>query len=199
MEWYRLLTRNYDQRRVMNIETEDSKDQRFNRTLVAINNALSVFDQAHTEQELYGLICGSITSKSEFSLAWVGIPIDNETKSVNVFVSAGSAIAYLDGIIVSWGDNTYGNGPVGRAFRTGKIQFNNDRLNSRQFLPWKARATEFKLQSVFSLPIKLSSGQVVAVLTVYSKQPHSFYNDELMLLEQFCTGLCSRVESMRSI
>ena len=183
----------------MNTEIEDSKGQRFNRMLAAINHAYSVFDQAHTEQELYGLICSSITSQNEFSLAWVGVPIEDEKQSVTVLARAGSAVDYLDEITVSWGDNLYGNGPVGRAFRTGMIQFNNNQLNSRQFLPWKARAEKFKLESVFSLPIKLATGRVVAVVTVYSEHPHSFYNDELILLEKFCADLCSRVETLMSV
>jgi putative methionine-R-sulfoxide reductase with GAF domain len=182
----------------MNTGIEDSKGQRFNRTLVAINDAYSVFDRARTEQELYSLICEALTSQNEFSLAWVGIPINDEKKSVEVCVCAGSAVPYLDEITVSWGDNPYGNGPVGRAFRTGKIQLVNNRLDSRHFSPWMTRANEFKLQSVFSLPLKNSSGQVVAVVTVYSEQPHSFYNDELVLLEKFCADLCSRVASLRA-
>ena len=99
---------------------------------------------------------------------------------------------------MSWGDNKTGNGPAGRAIRTGKIQFFNNLMFSRQFAPWMERAKKYNLQSSFSLPIKLSTGQVVATLTVYSEQANAFYNDELRLLNQISTDLGYGVESLRA-
>ena len=174
-----------------------NKSQRLNKTLATINHVYSALVKSQTEHELYGKVCESVTSQNDFSLAWIGIPINDDNKSVEVFASAGNAILYLDGIKVSWGDNPYGNGPVGRAIRTGKIQFNNNRLYSRQFSPWRDRAKEFKLQAVFSLPIKFSTGQVIAALTVYSEQANAFYKDELELLDQLCSDLGYCVESLR--
>jgi len=54
------------------------------------------------------------------------------------------------------------------------------------------------LQSSFSLPIKLSTGQVVAALMVYSDQTYAFYKDELDLLDQFCADLGYCVENLRT-
>jgi hypothetical protein len=175
-----------------------NKVQRLNRTLAVINKAYSVLIHSRTEGELYSGVCEAVTSQNEFSLAWVGVPLDDDKKSVKVFASAGKASAYLNGIEVSWGDNPLGNGPTGRSIRTGKIQFNNNRLASRQFSPWRAKAKEFKLQSTFSLPVKFSTGQVVSALMVYSEQAHSFFQDELGLLDQFCADLGYCVEFLRT-
>ena len=175
-----------------------NKVQRLNRTLAVINNAYSVLVHAKTEHELYRKICESVTSHNEFPLAWIGISINDDKKSVEVFTSAGNASPYIEGIKVSWGDNPNGNGPAGRAFRTGKVQFFNNMLSSRRFAPWIERAKAYNLQSSFSLPIKLSTGQVVAALMVYSDQAYAFYQDELELLDQFSADLGYCVEILRT-
>jgi GAF domain-containing protein len=174
------------------------KMQRLNRTLAVLNKAYSVLVHSQTEKELYRRICESVTSQDGFSLAWIGISINDEMKSVEVFTSAGKASSYIEGIKVSWGDNPIGNGPAGRAFRTGKVQFFNNMLSSRRFAPWIERAKAYNLQSAFSLPIKLSTGQVVAALMVYSDQAFAFYQDELELLDQFCSDLGYCVETLRN-
>lgn len=187
-----------DMKTTESFEDPLNKAQRLIWTLVVINKAYSVLVHSQTEQELYSGLCESVTSQNGFSLAWIGIPIDDDKKSVDVIARAGNASSYLDGIKVSWGDNPNGNGPAGRAFRTGKIQFFNNVLSSRQFTPWIKRAKEFNLQSSFSLPIKLSTGQVVAALMVYSEEPNAFYKDELELLEQLRADLGYCVESLRT-
>ena len=175
-----------------------NKVERFNWTFSVIVKVYSVLVHSKTELELYSGLCNSMTSQNGFSLAWIGVPIDDDKKSVEILASAGNARSYLDGIRVSWGDNKNGNGPAGRAIRTGKIQFFNNMLNSRLFAPWMERAKELNLQSSFSLPIKLSTGQVVATLTVYSEQAHAFYKDELKLLDQLNADLGYCIESLRS-
>jgi len=180
------------------IEDKFLKVQRLNWTLALIVKAYSILVHSKTELELYDGLCESLTSHKGLSLAWVGIPINDDRKSVKVVASSGKSVSYLDEIWVSWGDNKNGNGPAGLAIRTGKIQFFNNHLLSRQFAPWMKRAKEFKLQSSFSLPIKLATGQVIATLTVYSEQANAFYNDELNLLSLLSTDLGYGIESLRT-
>lgn len=103
-----------------------NKSQRLNRALAVINHAYSVLLHSKTEQELYRKICESVTTQNGFPLAWIGVAVEGDMKAVDVFTSAGKASAYIEGIKVSWGDNPNGNGPAGRAFRTGKVQFFNN-------------------------------------------------------------------------
>ena len=139
-----------------------------------------------------------MTSQDSFPLAWVGIPINDEKKSVQVFAYAGNATEYLEGIEVSWGDTPLGNGPSGKAIRSGQVQFNNNMLSSPLFTPWMERARKFNLQSSFSLPIKLSNGEVVAAFMVYSEIPDAFGEEELKLLDQLSADLGYGVESLRT-
>jgi putative nucleotidyltransferase with HDIG domain len=172
--------------------------QRLNWTLNVISRSNSVLVHAKDEWSLYKGVCESITSEEGFPLAWVGIPRHDEQQSVEVFASAGSATAYLDGIVVSWGASPEGNGPSGRAIRSGQIQFNNNMLLSPQYLPWAERAKLYNLQSSFALPITLSTGEIVAALMVYSEIPDAFGDAELRLLGELSADLGYGVESLRT-
>jgi putative nucleotidyltransferase with HDIG domain len=172
--------------------------QRLNWTLNVISRSNSVLVHAQDELSLYKGVCESITSEAGFPLAWVGIPRQDQQQSVEVFASAGSAVAYLEGIVVSWGPSPEGNGPSGRAIRSGQIQFNNNMLLSPQYLPWVERAKKYNLQSSFALPITLSTGEIVAALMVYSEVPDAFGDAELKLLGQLSADLGYGVESLRT-
>lgn len=179
-------------------ETLLDQVQRLNWTLSVITRSNSVLVHAQDEFSLYKGVCEAITAAEGFPLAWIGIPKDDEKKTVEVFAAAGTATKYLDGIKVSWGECPEGNGPSGRAIRLGKIQFNNNMLASPFYLPWAERAKRYNLQSSFSLPIKLSSGQVVAALMVYSERPDAFGEQELELLGHLSADLGYGVESLRT-
>ena len=180
------------------IEELFNEVKRLNWTLAVISKTNSVLVHAKSEHELYVGACESVTSQDSFPLAWVGIPINDEKKSVQVFAYAGNATEYLEGIEVSWGDTPLGNGPSGKAIRSGQVQFNNNMLSSPLFTPWMERARKFNLQSSFSLPIKLSNGEVVAAFMVYSEIPDAFGEEELKLLDQLSADLGYGVESLRT-
>ena len=175
-----------------------SEVERLNWTLAAISKVNRVLVRARSEHELFAGACEAVTLQDLFALAWIGIPRRDEAKSIDIRVSAGSARGYLEGFQSSWGDSPLGNGPSGRAIRTGQIQCTNHMLSTPQFLPWLERATRWNLQSSFSLPIKLSTGEVVACLQVYSHSPEAFGERELDLLTQLGEDLGFGVEALRT-
>ena len=97
-----------------------SEVERLNWTLAAISKVNRVLVRARSERELFAGACEAVTFQDLFALAWIGIPKQDEAKSIEVHVSAGSARGYLDGFQSSWADTPLGNGPSGRAIRTGQ-------------------------------------------------------------------------------
>lgn len=172
--------------------------ERLNWTLTAITNVNSALVRATTEHELYQAICRAVTYQDTFALAWVGIPQCDQRKTVKVFASAGKALPYLDNIEVTWGDDANGNGPSGRAVKSGLPQFNNDMFINAQFQPWRDRAMRWNLKSSFSLPIKLRNGHVVAVLMVYSEAVNAFGEREFQFLSQLGSDISYGVEALRT-
>ncbi|MET0377757.1 MAG: PAS domain-containing protein [Spongiibacteraceae bacterium] len=172
--------------------------RRLNWTLAAISKVNTVLVRAKTEAEIFTGACEAATFQNEFSLAWVGVPRHDEKKSLAIHARAGTAVGYLEGIDISWGDNVMGNGPTGLAIRTGRIQCNNNMLASAQFAPWLERARHWNMQSSFALPIKLPDGKVVAALMVYSNMPNAFGERELELLTQLGDDLGFGIDVLRT-
>ncbi len=172
--------------------------ERSNWTLSAVSAVHAIMIHAQHEQELYDATCKALTSKGAFALAWVGIPRADPARSVAISASAGRARAYLDHIDVSWGEGPLGGGPTGRALRSGVVQFGDHMHSSAEFLPWRQRAIEHGLLSSVALPVKLESGEVIAVLMLYSSVAVAFSTSEISLLTRFADDLGYGVQSLRT-
>ncbi len=178
--------------------TSEGRLGQLDATLKMISVAGAVLLQASGEHELYQGMCEAITAQGlGFALAWVGVPLNDARKSVEVVACAGPAKAYLDGIDVTWDLSPQGSGPTGRAIRTGTAQFNNRMQDAADFRPWLASARRSGLASSFSLPIKLSNGRVVAALMVYSSTIDAFGPQEMGLLSGLSDHLGFGVETLR--
>jgi putative nucleotidyltransferase with HDIG domain len=172
--------------------------ERSNWTLEAIGAVHAMMIRAETEQELYECACRALTSKGAFELAWVGAPQGDLARSMTVLCAAGRAADYLEDIVISWGDGPQGAGPVGRAVRSGAVQFGDNLQTSADFVPWRARAARFGLHSNVSLPIKLANGEVIAVLTLYSGVSAAFGSTETGMLTRFADDLGYGVQTLRT-
>jgi len=173
--------------------------ERLNWTLAAIGKVTGVLMRAQSEDELYAGICEAIVYQMAFDLAWIGQPRQDAEKSILIRARAGRASGYLEQLKLSWdADSPYGNGPTGRAVRTGQIQFNNCMLESLTFEPWRRQAREFGLFSSFCLPIRLPDGEMVATLVVYSNKTEAFGAEELALFTQLGEDLGIGIDSLRA-
>lgn len=138
--------------------------------------------RASCEEELYQSVCEALTHQTPFALATVSIAQNDAARTVRVVAAAGTALGYLEGLTVHWDDSPLGNGPAGRALRTGEVQFNDDLDADARFNPWRERARAFGLRSSFVLPVRLPGGAVAVLLSVYSEQKSAVSAEQL---EQF--------------
>lgn len=151
--------------------------------LEAYANAARVLAAAQSVDELAEGLCRGLTNHFPYIVAWVGIAQSDEEKSVKVMGVAGNAKAYAEGIVVSWDeDKPSGNGPVGRAIRSGQTQLVNDALNDPAFAPWKDRAIPYGIASYVAVPI-VKTGGVIGALIVYASVVDAFSETEVKLFE----------------
>lgn len=172
--------------------------ERLNWTLAAITNVNRVLVRAKSERKLFSGACRALTRQGFFALAWVGVPKNDEFRSVEIFATAGRARDYLEDFKISWGEGPYGDGPTGRAIKSGSLQVNNNINDSVQFRPWQQKAAQFGLQSSFVLPVKLPNGALVCVLTAYSERADAFGRREIKLFEQLGEDLGFGVDVLRT-
>ena len=105
-------------------QAEDLKEslKRFskvNRTLLALRH--SSFAMMHAKDEVNYLndVCKIIVDDCGYSMVWIGFAEDD--KKVLPVVYSGFEANYLKTLNITWDDTEHGNGPTGKAIRTGEI------------------------------------------------------------------------------
>ena len=151
--------------------------------LSALSEAAASLARADSQDRLVKEVCDSIAAQGPYVLAWVGKAEDDLNKSVRVIGGAGSAIAYINNIVVSWSDqNVTGMGPAGVCIRTGKSSVVVDSELDPGFASWRDLARTFYIRSAIACPIQ-DGEKPFGCLLIYSKKPNAFGPEEILLFE----------------
>lgn len=145
-----------------------------NWALSAYAGAALALGQATSAESLLTSICAAVTSQSVYALAWIGIAECDEGKNIRIAAAAGSGLAYMDGLRVSWSEELpEGRGPTGACVRTGEVMVMGDAETSEIFAPWREKARKAGIRSSVAIPFAIDAERRGA-LTVYSIHPHAF-------------------------
>jgi PAS domain S-box-containing protein len=137
------------------------------------NRAVS---QCRSADELFAELCTIAVTIGRFRYAWIGVPENGRIRAV---AGAGDHGGYMDALEISLDEHDpRGQGPTGRAARTGEFVVVNDFMASPMTSPWHARARAVGFAASAAFPLK-ERGVVVAVMTMYAATPH-FFTDELV-------------------
>lgn len=150
---------------------------RSHRSLKVLNECNHALVHTEDLQELLDNICRIITEIGGYSMAWIGYAVSDETKSIYKIAQAGYYEDYVSYCKVSWGDNEFGQGPVGKAIRNGERYIIRDIENDSSFEPWKDAALERGYRSEIIFPLKAGI-ESFGVLAIYSNEIDSFANEE---------------------
>lgn len=180
------------------MRTSPGAPDRLNWVLAAINNAHRALVRAASEQALYAAVCEALTTATPFTLATVSVAEEEPACAVRIVAAAGKETRYVEGLNVTWGEGPLGNGPAGRAIRTGEVQFNDDLLADERFNPWRERALAHGFRSSFVLPVRLPGGAVAVLLSVYSERPAAVDPEQLEHFRLLGDDLGVCIEVLRS-
>lgn len=145
-----------------------------------ISSCNDLIIRAKTPEAIYKEICKIAVTKGDFSFGWVGIP-DESKRLIESRYQWNEEQDYVKELKVSTLDDAYGQGPTGRAYRTGKYYYCNDIANDPIMATWVSRALERGFRSSIALPVK-TEAKVVSVVTLYAPQPFFFTDEEIRLL-----------------
>jgi PAS domain S-box-containing protein len=169
---------------------------KLNRVLWALSNSSQAIMRAETESELLQAVCRNIVDDCGYLMAWVGIAEDDAAKSVRPVAQAGLEAGYLNTLNLTWADTERGRGPTGTAIRTGKPSLCKNMLTDPAFLPWRDEALKRGYASSAVLPLKIAE-RVIGALTIYSKHPDPFSDDEIRLLQDLANDLAQGIANLR--
>lgn len=103
---------------------------------------------------------------------------------------------YPGTIVVRWDETPEGEGPTGRAIRSGNPQVAVDLLDEHTFLPWRHIAEIYGFRSAAALPLT-SRGHTLGSLNLYSQTPAFFSGDKLDTFQALASQAAAALENAR--
>jgi signal transduction histidine kinase len=184
-------------------EAHEQMLNRYDRRLRTLYQCNAVLFQAESEQELLQSLCGILAEDGEIRLAWIGYCESNGEKLVRPVAQAGFGLDYLEGVKVSWGEESEtGQGPIGIAVRTGKACWVDDIRTDARFSPWRVAALARGYASCLAVPL-IGYGQPAAAvdpcgtLNLYSTERDAFDESTREHYTGLATSLASAVTALR--
>lgn len=171
---------------------------RLNRELMATRDCARATLWASDEQKLLRDICRIVCNAAGYLMAWIGVVEHDEGKTVRPIAWSGIEDGYLSSANITWADSEFGRGPTGTAARTGETVVLDDYASDPTGQPWRARAFQRGYRSSIAIPLRGSSGDVYAVLTIYAGRAHAFARSTVRLLEELAEDLSFGIESLRA-
>ncbi|MHB1228715.1 MAG: sensor domain-containing diguanylate cyclase [Halothiobacillus sp.] len=140
----------------------------FNRMIAEINQVIAT---SVDESELLRRLCALGALHGKLDLIWIGHPDDTGEFQ---FLAAAGKTDFLTGLNLSINPDTpTGQGFCAQTWREGRVIFSTDPKMSPFPRPWQARAEQFGLRALASLPIR-RDGEIWAILAIYHRDPVVF-------------------------
>ena len=103
---------------------------------------------------------------------------------------------YPKQIKIRWDETPEGQGPSGRAIRSGTYQIVEESTTDPSFTPWKEQAMQAGFVTSAAFPL-ISRGRTFGTLNLYSKTPGFFHPERLELFQTIAHHAASSLENAR--
>ena len=167
-----------------------------NRALKAHGKSDQALMRADAETEFLDAVCRIVVEDCGHAMVWVGLAEEDEARTVRPVAQAAFEAGYLETLEITWADTERGRGPTGTAIRTGQPSRCGNMLTDPGFAPWRAEAIKRGYASSLVLPL-LAEGRAFGAMTIYSKQPDGFSDDEVRLLTELADDLAYGITALR--
>lgn len=172
--------------------------QRSLRAQRALSACNSILIHATQERQLLADMCRNIVQQGGYRMAWIGWVEHDAAKQVRPVAHAGHNQGFIKTLAITWADTERGQGPNGRAVRTGQAQFVRDIAQDLSCAPWRAQALRRGYASAIALPLKEDDGEVFGVLDIYAAEVNEFDDAEVQLLQELADDLAFGILTLRT-
>jgi len=155
--------------------------KRQNRVLLLMSGVAQALIRHDDETEMLSEICGIALEIGSYQGAWIAQAINDKEKHVVPLAGAGIDNETLNALNITWEDAPKGQGPTGRAIRTGIPVIIRDVLNDPAYALWRDFARNSGFQSSAALPLRIN-GQIMGSLNLYATDPEAFSDEEIPFL-----------------
>lgn len=175
----------------------DAKLKKVNRALRMISDCNQSIVRIKDQNVLLNEICRLIVEEGGYYLAWVGMALDDEFKSIKPVAQYGFNKGFLEKAKISWGNNKYSTGPAGKSIKHAEITLVRNLIDEPDFETWKEEALERKYNSAISLPLFVEE-KVVGCLSIYSSEIEAYDKNEIDLLQELAGDISYYLESLKT-
>lgn len=166
---------------------------RLNRLHAMSNSINEAIVRIREPQLLYEAAVSIAVEKGAMRMAWIGLH-DAATHTLKPAAWAGALDGYLDGLTISVRqDDPTGDGPSGRAFRSGTHAISNDISQDEGFY-YRESAIEHGYFSCACFPLK-PFGAPIGVLMIYADVCGYFQEQEVRVLAALADNLSFALET----
>jgi PAS domain S-box-containing protein len=169
---------------------------RANRALRVLSECNHFLVRATEERQFLDDICRILVDHGGYRMAWIGLKIRDEARSIQPVAVAGFEDGYLRAAKITWSDDATGRGPTGTAIRTGIIKTNRNSWTNPDYTPWRSEALKRDYASSIALPLT-GYDEIMGALTIYSSEPDAFDDEEQKLLGQLADDLSYGIRTLR--
>lgn len=178
-----LMATDISERRRQERELEHQRDEL--ETLNRINDLLLEITREllgrSTREQIEHTVCDRLAASELYQFAWIGEP-ETDGDRLTARTSAGVDDGYVEAITVTADGTETGQGPSGRALRTGEVQVSQNIRTDPAFEPWREAALDRDIQSAAAIPL-LHGGTAYGCLAVYTTRPLGFSQREQRAFE----------------
>lgn len=167
------------------------------RALKMLSESNIALIQATTENNLLNEYCRIAVDTGGYRMAWVGFADLSADKRVDAIACYGYEDGYLALSKITWDKTAHGNGPTGRAIRSGQVQFVENVANDPSYAPWREEALLRGYHSAISLPFKLSQERM-ACLNLYGERNDVWSATERKLLQEISGDIGFGIAALRT-
>jgi PAS domain S-box-containing protein len=170
--------------------------RRANRTLKTLIEGSQAMVRAVDEGGLLQEICRILVDHGGYRLAWVGLAVPDQEKTVRPLAHYGLDDGYLETLALTYADVERGQGPFGVSIRTGQAAISRNIQEDQSFTPWRAEALKRGFASACVFPLKID-GRPWGGLAIYADEPDVFDAAEVKLLAELARDLEYGLEVLR--
>ena len=168
------------------------------RALQMLSSSSIAINRIHDEDSLLAEVCRVAVDVGGYRMAWVGYAGDDAEKIIRPVAHAGHEQGYLKDIELCWReDRPGGQGPAGRAMRTGMAQQTGDIRRPEHKFHWSEQAVRRGYLSALVLPL-CSEQHPFGVLCLYAGEVQEFAPEEVRLLQELADNLAFGIFILRA-
>ena len=180
-------------------EKDLARLSRAHSMVTACNEALV---RASSESTLLHDICRIAVDIGGYRMAWVGFAQNDVEKTISIVAHAGSIAEHFTVWPMSWSaDSPYGQGPAGRAVRTGEMVVVPDIRREGIFQNWLKEPWVNDLRGVASLPLRSTDGgaeRALGLFYLYANTTVDIASEEIPLLQQLAGDIAFGIQHLRT-